>query len=251
MTSRGVSFNVKGKVYNACVQRVLMYDCEDGGNAALGKNRTYEGCVGWVSRTEYQVRSSMRDWVWRAWQILWGEVDWDRFDISNEKAVMIGCLLVDALRLHDQRTGAGAKRNGVSVSNRTCGLCTSRQTGQRTNAVTIIVQNRKSRFLGQNRTESKSWLSPPPIRFFAPFFHQRVQLFNTDKTSRKPSRLDTPKLQKIKSRDGNRPVFALFAINSGRAWCHISFEPLWISAKCFHHLVERFKLMKMSGHIWL
>jgi len=67
--------------------------------------------------------------------------------------------------------------------------------------VTIIVQNRKSWFFGQNQTESKSWLSPPPIRFCAPFFHHRVQFFNTDKTSRKSSRLDISKPQKIKTCD--------------------------------------------------
>jgi len=65
----------------------------------------------------------MGDWVWRAWQLLWGGVDWDGLDVSNEKAwdgldvsnkkaVTIECLLADALRLRDQEQGQEQKGTG-------------------------------------------------------------------------------------------------------------------------------------------
>jgi len=64
-----------------------------------------DGCVGWVSRTEYEVRSYMGDWVCRAWQMMWGRVDRGGLDILNERTLTSGCMLADALTLQDQRTG--------------------------------------------------------------------------------------------------------------------------------------------------
>jgi len=48
LTSRGASFIVKGRVYKACVQRVLIHGSETwpvkmGGYAALRKSVTYDG----------------------------------------------------------------------------------------------------------------------------------------------------------------------------------------------------------------
>jgi len=85
-------------------------------------------------------------------------------------------------------------------------------------------------FLAKYRIESNIALfvmSPSPVVILAPFIHPRVHCtaLQYEQTRRQTSRSDNQSRRKSKVA---MAIDQFSRLNSGRAWCHITPEPLWI-----------------------
>ena len=133
LTARGASYRIKGRIYSACVQSVLIYGTETWAMKA-DDLRSLEGTermmVRWMYEVSLKDRKRSED-LYATFLILivlltrWGVADWDGLDIWSVRVWMIECLLAEGWWWRGREVGDGVGRHGNSVLGMTwnCLVC--------------------------------------------------------------------------------------------------------------------------------
>ena len=132
LTVRGASYRIKGRIYSACVQSVLIYGTETWAMKAddlRSLERTERMMVRWMCGVSLKDRKRSEDLcnllVLIVLLMWWGVEDWDGLDIRSVRVWMIGCLLAEGWWWRGREVGDGVGRHGNSVLGMTwnCLVC--------------------------------------------------------------------------------------------------------------------------------